>query len=170
MEYQATFRRYENKYLLTLRQKEQILQVMEPYMKLDGYGRTVIRNIYFDTSGFRLVRRSLKKPACKEKLRIRSYQTAVDNDPVFVELKKQYKSVVCKQRLALPEAQAMNGKPFIYWMGEISRSLLMRTSFTAITISASEAKCTERHCLRMAPNIDGDQNGMWPAVLDMPRT
>lgn len=107
MAYQATFKRYEIKYLLTLRQKEAILQAMKPYMKLDSYGRTVIRNIYFDTDSFRLIRRSLEKPAYKEKLRVRSYQTAADSDPVFVELKKKYKSVVYKRRLTLSEAQAM---------------------------------------------------------------
>lgn len=108
MAYQATFKRYEIKYLLTPQQKRAILQAMKPYMKLDRYGRTVIRNIYFDTDSFRLIRRSLEKPAYKEKLRVRSYQTAVDDDLVFVELKKKYQSVVYKRRLTLSEAQAMN--------------------------------------------------------------
>ncbi len=108
MTYQATFQRYEVKYLLTPQQKEAILLAMKPYMKLDSYGRTVIRNIYFDTDSFRLIRRSLEKPAYKEKLRVRSYQTAAAEDPVFVELKKKYKAVVYKRRLTLPEAEAMN--------------------------------------------------------------
>lgn len=108
MAYQAIFKRYEIKYLLAPQQKRAILQAMKPYMKLDSYGRTVIRNIYFDTNSFRLIRRSLEKPAYKEKLRVRSYQTAADDDPVFVELKKKYKSVVYKRRLTLSEAQAMN--------------------------------------------------------------
>lgn len=108
MAYQATFQRYEIKYLLTAQQKRAILQAMKPYMKLDSYGRTVIRNVYFDTDSFRLIRRSLEKPAYKEKLRVRSYQMAADDDPVFVELKKKYKSVVYKRRLTLSEAQAMS--------------------------------------------------------------
>lgn len=108
MAYQATFKRYELKYLLTRRQKEAVLQAMRPYMRLDKYGRTTIRNIYFDTDTYRLIRRSLEKPAYKEKLRIRSYQTAAPEDPVFVELKKKYKSVVYKRRLTLTETQAMD--------------------------------------------------------------
>lgn len=108
MAYQAVFKRYEIKYLLTPLQKRGILRAMKPYMKLDSYGRTVIRNIYFDTDNFRLIRRSLEKPAYKEKLRVRSYQTADADDPVFVELKKKYKSVVYKRRLTLTESQAMN--------------------------------------------------------------
>lgn len=103
MAYQATFKRYEIKYLLTQQQKQAVLQVMQPYMKLDRYGRTTIRNIYYDTNTYRLIRRSLEKPAYKEKLRIRSYQAATPEDPVFVELKKKYKSVVYKRRLILPE-------------------------------------------------------------------
>lgn len=115
MAYQTTFKRYEMKYLLTQKQKEAVLQVMQPYMKLDGYGRTTIRNIYYDTDTYRLIRRSLEKPTYKEKLRIRSYQTAAPGDPVFVELKKKYKSVVYKRRLTITEIQARdsfkNGSP-----------------------------------------------------------
>lgn len=89
MNYQTTFKRYELKYLLTPAQKALILQVMQPYMALDRYGRTAIRNIYFDTENFRLIRRSLEKPAYKEKLRIRSYCAVGPRDDVFVELKKK---------------------------------------------------------------------------------
>ena len=74
MAYQMTFKRYELKYLLNKKEKEEILLAMKPHMKLDDYGRTVIRNIYFDTENFRLIRRSLEKPVYKEKLRIRSYK------------------------------------------------------------------------------------------------
>ena len=76
---------------------------MDPYMQIDHYGRTTIRNIYFDTDTFRLIRRSLEKPAYKEKLRVRSYGTADPEDEVFVELKKKYDGIVYKRRLTLPE-------------------------------------------------------------------
>ena len=108
MAYQMTFKRYELKYLLNRQDKAQILLAMEPYMKLDDYGRTVIRNIYFDTDTFRLIRRSLEKPVYKEKLRIRSYKPVEKSDPVFVEIKKKYKSVVYKRRLQLPEEKVMD--------------------------------------------------------------
>lgn len=103
----TTMQRYEIKYLLGAREKEAVLQAMSPYMELDEYGRTTIRNVYFDTDSFRLIRRSLEKPAYKEKLRIRSYQPARPNDPVFVELKKKYQSVVYKRRVVLPEQEAL---------------------------------------------------------------
>lgn len=86
MTYQNVFKRYELKYVLTKEQKEKILKVMEPYMAIDKYGRTTIRNIYFDTDNFRLIRRSLERPLYKEKLRLRSYGAAGADDPTFVEL------------------------------------------------------------------------------------
>ena len=107
MAYQMTFKRYELKYLLNKKEKEEILLAMKPHMKLDEYGRTIIRNIYFDTENFRLIRRSLEKPVYKEKLRIRSYKPVQITDPVFVEIKKKYKSVVYKRRLLLPEKTVM---------------------------------------------------------------
>lgn len=65
-----TFKRYEMKYLLTMEQKKAVLERMERYMKPDEYGRTTIRNLYFDTNTYRLIRHSLEKPVYKEKLRI----------------------------------------------------------------------------------------------------
>ena len=107
MAFQTVFKRYELKYMLTIAQKEKILEAIAPYMKLDKYGRTVIRNIYFDTENYRLIRRSIEKPAYKEKLRIRSYSQATSDSTVFVELKKKYDKVVYKRRIALTEGEAM---------------------------------------------------------------
>ncbi len=107
MAHQNIFKRYEIKYLLTLQQKAQILDAMAPYMLPDAYGRTTIRNIYFDTENYRLIRRSLERPVYKEKLRLRSYCQAQKDSQVFAELKKKYKGVVYKRRVALPQDQAM---------------------------------------------------------------
>lgn len=70
-------------------------------MEPDPYGKTTIRNLYYDTDQYLLIRRSIEKPVYKEKLRIRSYQRADEEDKVFVELKKKYKGVVFKRRLSL---------------------------------------------------------------------
>ena len=105
MAYQATFKRHEIKYLLTQGQKEAVLAVMEPYMRLDKYGAATIRNIYMDTDDFRVIRRSLEKPEYKEKLRIRSYCRATPEAEVFIELKKKYKGVVYKRRIEMTLAQ-----------------------------------------------------------------
>ena len=108
MAFVTVFKRYELKYMLTLEQKEKILEAMSLYMELDKYGRTTIRNIYFDTDNYRLIRRSIEKPAYKEKIRIRSYSQATFDSTVFVELKKKYQKVVYKRRLPLREVDAMS--------------------------------------------------------------
>ena len=104
MAFVTVFKRYELKYMLTLEQKEKILQAMANYMKLDKYGRTTIRNIHFDTDNYRLIRRSIEKPAYKEKLRIRSYSQATADSTVFVELKKKYEKVVYTYNVTLKDA------------------------------------------------------------------
>lgn len=93
--------------MITREQKEKLLHAMSPQMSVDKFGRTTIRNIYFDTDNYRLIRRSIEKPAYKEKLRIRSYSQASADSTVFVELKKKYEKTVYKRRLPLCEKDAM---------------------------------------------------------------
>ena len=107
MGYQAVFKRYEIKYMVTAEQKARILKAMEPYMEADRYFRATVRNIYFDTDDFVLARHSIAKPDFKEKLRIRSYSKAETDSTVFVELKRKYDGVVYKRRLGIPEEDAM---------------------------------------------------------------
>ena len=80
---------------------------MRPYMRPDHYGRTTIRNLYYDTDTYLLIRRSMDKPAYKEKLRIRSYCQVNNNGSVFVELKKKYQHLVYKRRISLDNDAAM---------------------------------------------------------------
>ena len=103
MAFQTVFKRYEIKYLLTAEQKQKILRAMAPYMVADQYGKTTVRNIYFDTDNFQLVRHSIDDPVYKEKLRVRSYGAADPQGTVFVELKKKYQKVVYKRRIAMPK-------------------------------------------------------------------
>lgn len=105
---QNVFKRYEIKYLINLKQKEAILKAMQPYMELDEYGRTTIRNLYYDNDDYLLIRRSMDKPIYKEKLRVRSYQQASNHTKVFVEVKKKYEGIVYKRRLAFPYQEALN--------------------------------------------------------------
>ena len=102
MTYQNVFKRYELKYIITLQQKERLLEWIAPYMHIDRYGRALISNIYYDTPDFRLIRTSIDKPPYKEKLRVRSY----DGKTAYVELKKKYDKVVYKRRLAMTPAEA----------------------------------------------------------------
>lgn len=107
MKNQMIFQRYEFKYLMDLRQLQAVLTAMAPYMVPDEYSHSSIRNLYLDTPDFRLIRRSLERPIYKEKLRVRSYGRTGEQDPVFVELKKKYLSVVYKRRIPIPQEQAL---------------------------------------------------------------
>lgn len=106
MAFQTVFSRYEIKYMLTLEQKQKIMEIMKGYMSADKYGRSTIRNVYYDTDTYLLIRRSIGKPIYKEKLRVRSYEQADKDSTVFVELKKKYKKVVYKRRISMPEKDA----------------------------------------------------------------
>lgn len=107
MKNQMIFQRYEFKYLMDRRQLQAILTAMAPYTVPDEYSHSSIRNLYLDTPDYRLIRRSLERPVYKEKLRVRSYGQAGEQDQVFVELKKKYQSVVYKRRISLPQEQAL---------------------------------------------------------------
>lgn len=106
MAFQTVFKRYELKYLLTAEDAELLRSLMAEHMEPDRYGKSTIRNIYYDTDTYRLVRHSIEKPIYKEKLRVRSYAAADNSSTVFVELKKKYDGVVYKRRLSLPLCQA----------------------------------------------------------------
>lgn len=107
MAYQTVFKRYELKYLLTPSQAEHLLSAIQEHMVADRYGKSTVRNLYFDTDDYRLIRRSIEKPVYKEKMRMRSYAQAEGEDKVFVELKKKYEGIVYKRRISLCERDAM---------------------------------------------------------------
>jgi hypothetical protein len=108
MDYQAVFKRYEYKYLLTREQVAMLKREMEGHMQADKYGNSTICNIYFDTPDYLLIRRSIEKPNYKEKLRLRSYGVCDHNKMVFPELKKKCDGVVYKRRLEMSECDAMS--------------------------------------------------------------
>jgi len=101
------FKRRELKYLMTKEQTMLLRKLMIEHMKPDQYFKSSIRNLYYDTPSYLLIRRSIEKPEYKEKIRIRSYQTIDNEDLVFVELKKKYKSTVFKRRTTLKYIDAL---------------------------------------------------------------
>ncbi len=105
-DYKAVFKRVEIKYILDKGQLDAVMDAMSGHMQLDSYGRTEIRNVYFDTPTFLLARRSNDHPLYKEKLRVRSYGEPSPGTDVFVELKKKYDGIVYKRRLTLPLEKA----------------------------------------------------------------
>lgn len=103
-----TFKRYEKKYLLNREQYERLQECLKPYIQLDQYGLHTICNIYYDTDQFDLIRTSIEKPPYKEKLRLRSYGIPQEGGKVFLEIKKKWKGVVYKRRIAMTLEEAEN--------------------------------------------------------------
>ena len=120
------FQRREIKFLVDSRQRAYLEWAFRGRMVMDPHGESTICNIYYDTPDFRLVRTSLEKPVYKEKLRMRSYGRASEEDPVFLELKKKYKGIVYKRRILLPQREAaafMAGKAPLPQQSQIGREL-----------------------------------------------
>lgn len=92
------FKRYEFKYLISRKTYEEMLTIFKDLLLKDEYFESLISNIYYDTSNFSLIRKSLEKPFYKEKLRLRTYGKFKDDNLVFVELKKKYDGIVYKRR------------------------------------------------------------------------
>lgn len=109
-----TFQRYEKKFLLTVQQMERLIpRLIEHGMEYDKYCLNgniyTIYNIYFDDDTSSVIRRSIRKPKFKEKLRIRSYVIPKTGDEkVFIEIKRKVKKIVLKRRAVLTYNDAMN--------------------------------------------------------------
>ena len=88
------FERVERKFLLTPAQYMGLMRTLPEYMQADQYGESTILSLYLDTEDSLLIRRSLEKPAYKEKLRLRSYGVPDEMDNVFLEVKRKVRGVV----------------------------------------------------------------------------
>lgn len=96
-----TFKRREEKYLLTQNQYNYLLNKISNYIEKDKYYESNICNIYFDTDNFDLIKNSIEKPLYKEKVRLRSYNVPELEDKVFFEIKKKYNGISNKRRITL---------------------------------------------------------------------
>lgn len=105
-EYCGVFERKEVKYRLSAEQYKAVLGALRGRLAPDAYGSALVKSVYFDTEERDMIARSLEKPLYKEKLRVRSYGTPCETDPVFVEIKKKYDGVVYKRRVAMSYAAA----------------------------------------------------------------
>ena len=102
----SVFERVEKKYQMDKEQYRAFLEGAADKIHMDEYGRHTIRNIYYDTTDYELIRHSLDKPKYKEKLRLRGYGEITEESTVFLEIKKKYKGVVYKRRTPLSLGEA----------------------------------------------------------------
>lgn len=107
MAYQLTFKRKEVKYLINEHERAELQTLLDEHMRPDEHGRSLLCNLYLDTPTSQLIRRSMEHPVYKEKLRLRTYGVAGAHTPAFVEIKKKFRGVVYKRRVATTYSDAM---------------------------------------------------------------
>ena len=146
--YCEVFERKEKKYRLSRRQHQFLLAAFAGRTEIDAFGKTKITSLYYDTPDRQLIARSLEKPLYKEKLRVRRYGEGAgsaageDSERVFVEVKKKYKGIVYKRRVACSAAAArayLGGMPYeqacaTYPLAE-ERAATESTSLRSVQIS-----------------------------------
>lgn len=103
---QFIFRRVEKKYRITPDQRLRLLDAVANRLTPDSHGISTVCSLYLDTPDFLLIRNSIDAKAYKEKLRIRSYGTPATDSKVFLEIKKKYKGIVYKRRVAMTLGEA----------------------------------------------------------------
>lgn len=105
-ETKLTFKRLEKKYLLSREQYEKLRAAIADRIVPDEYPVSLVCSLYYDTDDYSLIRHSIEAPVYKEKLRVRSYGVPDGNGEVFVELKKKFKGMVFKRRVAMSARDA----------------------------------------------------------------
>ncbi|MBR4711809.1 MAG: polyphosphate polymerase domain-containing protein [Clostridia bacterium] len=105
--YQSVFARVEKKFLLDAASAGFMADTLgEHGFEELCFGSPLVQSIYYDTQDALLVRRSVERPAYKEKLRLRAYGRPGPDSPAYIEIKKKAGGIVYKRRTGLPLAEA----------------------------------------------------------------
>jgi len=120
------FKRHEIKYMLTQEQHAYILDAFKNHMTADAYGKYLVQNMYFDTDNWDVIQKSIEKPIYKEKLRLRCYGIPTADTKMFLELKKKYKGIVYKRRIAFLMAELFENAKSLHKIIEEDGSQIAR--------------------------------------------
>lgn len=105
--------RFERKYLVPYHQLDALRARVLPFVLPDvhtrpnagGYPEYTVRSIYFDTPQLEAVRDKVEGEESRRKLRIRGYEQASPEAPVFFEIKRKIGEKIMKQRAAIPASK-----------------------------------------------------------------
>ncbi|MCG3086528.1 polyphosphate polymerase domain-containing protein [Sporosarcina cyprini] len=103
------FCRKEQKYLITRKQYEQLIEEMGPRMRNDKNGtdgRYTVTSLYFDNRDHSIYYETKNKLKYRQKLRLRVYDDATLSSTAFFEVKQKHNKVVNKRRLLMPLQEA----------------------------------------------------------------
>lgn len=93
--------RMEQKYFVSFENYKKLMERIKDKLVKDKYFDERIYNIYFDNDQYEFMTKSLDKPLYKEKVRLRSYETADKNSNVFLEIKKKFNGHGNKRRVVI---------------------------------------------------------------------
>lgn len=97
---ESIFKRHELKFILPPDKHALIYKDIVANVPRDSYGKYLVQSLYFDTSNWDVIRRSIEKPPYKEKMRLRCYNVPGEDSTIYLELKKKYRGIVYKRRIA----------------------------------------------------------------------
>ncbi|MEM8484402.1 MAG: polyphosphate polymerase domain-containing protein [Bacteroidota bacterium] len=110
--------RFEYKYLVPDKLRDEIRAAMRPYVKVDpfaakqGKNEYTVRSVYYDTHDFSCYDEKHAGVKVRKKFRIRGYDTPGKDSVVFLEIKRKYNNNIEKNRapmLAEDLATALEG-------------------------------------------------------------
>lgn len=103
------FTRHEQKYLISIKQYEELIKRLSLYMRPDlngENGRYTVTSLYFDNPDHIIYFETKNKLRFRQKLRLRVYDETDINGTAFFEVKQKHKKVVNKRRMVLPLIEA----------------------------------------------------------------
>ena len=109
------FNRFELKYILPIKQAENLKSDLLAYLEPDSHGNSQgsypVSSLYYDSPDLRCYWEKVEGIKFRRKLRIRSYQpydALFPDDNVFVEIKQRVDRITQKKRIFITYQQALN--------------------------------------------------------------
>lgn len=163
----ANFKRKEKKYVLEAGDYLALMALIGDKLEEDEYPYSHIESLYYDTPDWRMINRSMEKPLYKEKLRVRVYGNPGEQNVAFAELKKKFKGIVYKRRVAMSPQGAlafMDGMDFEQAMALFppsSNDLELDPTWRDLQIAREIRACIDRwQPLQPSMNISVDRTSL----------
>lgn len=104
------FVRSELKFLVDMEQYKSLIKALQSHVECDDFGNEDgfyrVSSLYFDTDDYRFYFEHMNGIPFRQKLRLRVYNDVTLSDIAFLEIKKKFKGIVSKRRVALPLSEA----------------------------------------------------------------
>lgn len=109
------FKRIEQKYILTLSQKQALIEELAAYISPDSHGnkgKYKLESLYYDTPDLKFYQEKLDGKQFRKKIRIRRYvrenEIFDENSLVFIEIKEKVEQTTLKRRVEMKYSDAKN--------------------------------------------------------------